>query len=136
MTSSPSFRVVSHVIADIVHGGYDDGPGLTLWLDTSTNVAHLTGHSGSFIPLKGPLAPQGAPSWEAVGATGMIRIFTTDEIAEIVSDLTDVLAQTEDDPTGRADGIETILREAVQEDESYADWLAANEPDTYQDLYG
>lgn len=130
-------QVVSHIIPDTLHGGYDDAASLSLWIDEDNGLAHLCGHSGSLTPLDGPEAPSGMPYYEAVGRAGYASIFSANEIEDLRSRLEAALAgwtPAQDDAIRAS--IERIFEDVDLEQESYEDWTASEDPEVHTDLYG
>lgn len=134
----PKIPVISHILHDVVHGGYDDPASVSLWIDQTKMVAHLIGHSGDPIPLAGPSAPQGAPLWDATGPTGYVMTADEDEIEELRQELETILEDYIADRQNPA--FDAMIRDCLESldlmQESYEDWTAANEPETHADLYG
>lgn len=130
-------KVVSHIIPDILHGGYDDAASLSLWIDEAKGIAHLCGHSGSMAPLDGPEAPSDAPYYEAIGRSGYAAIFSADEIEDLRSQLeTALVGWTPAQDEALRPRIEEILEDVDLEQESYEDWTASEDPEVHADLYG
>ena len=126
----------SHVLTGIVHGGAGDAASLSLWIEEAAGLAHLCGHSGSCIPLDGPVAPAEAPEIEAIGESGHCSIFEPGEIEELVADLDAILA---DWITGAEnDAVLSRLEDRLQGVDlcewDYLDWLAENDPSVLEDL--
>jgi hypothetical protein len=134
--SKQGLRVTSHVAGSLVHGGYDDAPSLSLWIDEEKREAHLLGHSGSMYPISGPMAPDDAPQIEVVGKSGYCTIFGEEEIEEARLALEAILSNYTPGAAGRyTDEVEGILRAFILEAVPYKDWLDENDPDTAADLY-
>jgi len=132
-----STTVKSHILCDIVHGGYKFAASVSLWIDQASGVAHLTAHSGSSIPLDGPAAPSGAPLFEAHGRKDHITIFDEDEVEVVRAELEVILADWS--PDGASETLTGRIEEALGgfdlAQESYANWLEDNDPETFEELY-
>lgn len=129
-------KVVNH-LTTILHGGFDDAPSVTLWIDEQKGEAHLTGHSGSRHPLSGPIAPHGAPWVDALGHKGYCTIFDPDRVVDAVEAIERRLSNYKPGRFHRhEERIESILRGLLIDLVPYRDWLAENEPETYAELYG
>ncbi len=130
--------VKTHILTDYIHGGYEDAASVTLWIDETEGRAHLTAHSGSMEPLDGPAAPDGAPVFTACGKSGWIVIFDPEEVDEKVRALQSAL--TGWIPGGDNTDIETQIEDILEDFDlakmPYRDWLAENEPETCEELYG
>lgn len=129
-------KVISHVTS-ILHGGYEDRPGLTIWIDEEKGEAHLTGHSGSTTPLNGPIAPLLAPARRISGRRGECTTFDPEQISAAVSEFERIFSNYR---PGRFDRyskkIDAVFSELMDNLVPYRDWLAENEPETYAELYG
>ena len=125
-------QLQSHILTDIVHGGFDDPAGLSFWIDPGTGIAHLTGHSGSMTPLDGPVAPEGVDLVEITGRSGYIKIFEEGEIEALRAQIDAALNDPDISHTpARLHGrIADMLLEIDLCEMSYEDWLAENEPET------
>lgn len=137
-----TIAVQNHILIGYIHGGYDDAASVTLWIDEPAGVAHLTGHSGSMVPLKGPVAPDAAPVFVANGRKGYVADFNQESVETQVSLLQEALSTWE---PGKADSeanskaraaIEDILEGFNLSEMSYADWLASEDRSTRSELYG
>lgn len=125
--------VQSHISPNMVHGGYEDAAGLTLWLEESGQIAHLVAHSGDSIPLNGPMPHNDHMSWEVWGKSGMITIFTPDEITDLCNDLEEIFEK--ELLIAWDERINERLHEVDLEEMSYREWTFENERETYQELY-
>ena len=129
-------QVTSHVYGSITHGGYDDAPSLSLWIDEEKGVAHLLGHSGSIAPLSGPSAPAHAPQFEVIGKAGHVTIFGEEDIEQARRALESLFDDHTPGLIDRyTDQIESILGDFVHDTVSYETWTKENDPETYAELY-
>lgn len=129
--------VISHILPNIVHGGYEDPASLTLWLDEHKKTAHLAAHSGEPVPLNGPTAPRDAPTWEVNGKTGYIMIVDEAEIEDLRSRLEYIFEHFKIGDSNKIASakLHQCLDEFDISQESYEDWTAENDPETHADLY-
>lgn len=133
-----SITLQNHIVPNCLLGGADDAPSLTLWIDVDAGVAHLTGHSGSMTPLAGPVAPAGAPMFEAIGKKAHVLDLDPFELQQelnLLETLLDIWMPDQAN-TSQGEGIQEILESLVLSDTTYEEWLSDNDPETLAEVYG
>lgn len=121
-----TITVKNHIVSSYVYGGPNLSASVTLWIDEAAKVAHLVAHSGSTVPLNGPAAPAGAPTFRAAGREGYVADFDQDHIGKQITHLEHALTSWvvgDDNPAvGRC--IEDILAEFDLAELSFEEWRA------------
>jgi len=128
----------NHILAGYLHGGYDDAASITLWIDEIEKVAHLTGHSGSMVPLGGPVAPPDALSFEAIGKSAHVTTFEEGVVEAMATELQEALKNwaSDGDNAEIKQDIQSILEEFDLCEFTYEEWLRENDHETLAEVYG
>jgi hypothetical protein len=126
----------NHILIDCLHGSKNDAASVTLWIDEADGLAHLIAHSGSDIPLDGPMAPEDAFSIKAIGKPDYVTTFDRASVENMATELQNALTgwTIGGDNSEIKEDLEMILEDFDLCEFGYEEWLAEYDPDTLADL--